>query len=367
MVSSKFAIIGILIFLGFLLGFSVGVFEIFPYEVVKDAYIITQNDSSNNLIYEDNISSFIHINDINSKNEIKNNLIKLIWKDNNLPNYEPTKIESDITNSKYSDIKNLDVIDKFTIENEYGVNSIIYFFKPINSNDKMIIYHQGHRGDFFEGKHTIEYFLEKNYSVIAFSMPLLGMNPQPIVDTNFGKIKIQSHNQLELLENNNFNPIKFFIEPVILVVNHLENHYDFDSYHMIGISGGGWVATLAPAIDERITESYSVAGSYPLFLRSSPENFGDYEQHHLELYQTANYLDLYILSASGPDRKFVQIFNKFDSCCFDGESFSLYEQEVKNAVNNMDDGYFEIYLDDTHNEHIISNHALEIIINEING
>ena len=165
--------------------------------------------------------------------------------------------------------------------------------------------------------------------------------------------------------SNNFSPIKFFVEPVILVVNHLENHYDFDSYHMIGISGGGWVATLVPAIDERIIESYSVAGSYPLFLRSAPENFGDYEQNHLELYQTANYLDLYVMASSGSDRKFVQIFNKFDPCCFDGDSFFSYEQEIKEVVTNLGDGYFEIYLDDTHSEHKISNHALEIIINEI--
>jgi len=71
------------------------------------------------------------------------------------------------------------------------------------------------------------------------------------------------------------------------------------------------------------------------------------------------------MSSIGSDRKFVQIFNKFDPCCFDGDSFSLYEQQVKEAVTNLGDGYFEIYLDDTHNEHIISNHTLEIIINEI--
>ena len=71
------------------------------------------------------------------------------------------------------------------------------------------------------------------------------------------------------------------------------------------------------------------------------------------------------MGSIGSDRKFVQIFNKFDPCCFDGDLFISYEQEVKNIVNKMGNGYFEIYLDDTHNEHIISDYGLEIIINEI--
>ena len=63
--------------------------------------------------------------------------------------------------------------------------------------------------------------------------------------------------------------------------------------------------------------------------------------------------------------KFGIPHEKMNPCCFDGDSFSSYERQVKEAVTNIGDGYFEIYLDDTHNKHIISNHGLEIIINEI--
>ncbi len=366
MESKFYGILAITIIIAFSVGFTIDMYDIVPTKTIKNLVVSQEIIHSQN--YDNDVFSLINVVDNNSKNKIKNDLNQFIWKKNSLPDDIPTLIEKDIIDSKYSNMKNLKTIDKFTIEMEHDVNSIIYFFKPMISNDKLIIYHQGHRGDFYEGKETIEYFLEKNYSVAAFSMPLLGMNSQPIIDNKYlGKIKLQSHNQFELLENDDFTPIKFFIEPIIISNNYFDNNYNFDSYYMIGISGGGWTATLAAAIDDRISQTYSIAGSYPIFLRSEPENFGDYEQHHLELYEKSNYLDLYTLASIGDNRKFIQIFNKYDPCCFSGEAFQEYEDIIKKTVDKLGSGTFDIYLDDTHKEHIISVYALELIIDEING
>tara|TARA_B110001454_G_scaffold159994_1_gene149404 strand:+ start:2047 stop:3171 length:1125 start_codon:yes stop_codon:yes gene_type:complete len=352
----------------FIYGVLVGTYKIFPYEQMDYVKKITLNEKNEiikeNFYYKNNINSLIHINTENDILELKNQLINFIWIDDDFPNSKlPDNIQTNISNPLYDDFTNLKRIDQFNIKMEHEINSISYLFIPESSNNKLIIYHQGHGGDFYKGKDTIQFFLEKNYSVLAFSMPLLGMNDQPIVDIpNIGIIKLTSHEHLRFLESSNLSPIKFFVEPITISLNYLDENYNFSSYDMVGISGGGWTATLYSAIDDRISKTYSIAGSVPIYLRSISENRGDYEQWLPELYQIANYLDLYIMSSYGEDRKFIQIFNKYDSCCFSGEFYETYENEIKESLFTLNHGDFDIFLDDTHKTHKISDYALEIII-----
>jgi len=365
--SSLLITIFVLLIFVFIYGVFVGTYKIFPYDELNSVKSITLNEKTmpdqQNTIYENNVSELIQIKDNDDILKLRNNLIDFIWKNNGFPDSKlPASVNQYILNSLYDDFSNLKRIDQLNIEMEYGVNSISYLFIPESSNNKLIIYHQGHGGDFYKGKETIQFFLNQDYTVLAFSMPLLGMNDQPIVEVpNLGTIKLTSHEHLRFLESSVFSPIKFFVEPITVSLNYLDEEYDFSSYYMIGISGGGWTVTVYPAIDDRISQTYSVAGSLPIYLRSIPENRGDYEQWHPELYQIANYLDLYIMNSYGENRKFIQIFNKHDSCCFSGEFYKTYETEVKDTLSKLDSGHFDIFLDDTHKTHKISDHALEII------
>jgi len=366
-------IVLILIFISIFISFGLGILvsenNISLYNILNS---LTENsfkdyNSDANLSYlETEIQSLIHIKNIKDLQELRENLIKYIWKTDNLPNDKKPELEKNFDDDRFEDLMNLERIDRLTVNMDKGFNSISYIFIPTEPNGKLIIYHEGHSGDFINGVDTIQFFLNRGYSIMAFSMPLLGLNNQPVIELpQYGQIKLNSHNQFIFLESENFSTIKYFIEPIYVSLNYIESNYNFKSYYMIGVSGGGWTTVLYTALDERISQSYSIAGSLPIFLRINVNDIGDYEQILPELYNIANYLDLYIMSSYGDNRKFVQIFNKFDPCCFSGERAKIYSDEIQSTLSKLGKGEFEIHIDDTHKNHKISNHALEIILNDI--
>ena len=357
----------------FFYGFSVGMYKIFPYEFLdssSDALSGQKAIETNQFLNQADIDSLIKIDDKSDIDQKRNFLTEFFWDVGSLQRVidkSPLpQVEYDISDSRYSDFQNLNRIDKLTVEMEYGINSISYLFIPEVSNEKLILYHQGHGGDFILGQETIQFFLNRDFTVLASTMPLVGMNNQPIVEIDgFGKIKLISHEQLNLLKTNGFNPMRLFIDPIQINLTFLHKEYAFQQYSMIGISGGGWITVIYSAIDERISDSFSVAGSMPFYLRVNDRDIGDYEQTNTDLYQNVNYLEFYVLSGYGEGRKHIQIFNKNDPCCFSGNGYETYEFIIKDKISQLGNGDFQVFIDNTHNEHKISDTALEYIIKNI--
>ena len=357
----------------FFYGFSVGMYKIFPYEFLdssSDALSGQKAIESNQFLNQADIDSLIKIDNKSDIDQKRNFLTEFFWDVGSLQRVidkSPLpQVEYDISDSRYSDFQNLNRIDKLTVEMEYGINSISYLFIREVSNEKLILYHQGHGGDFILGQETIQYFLNRDFTVLASTMPLVGMNNQPIVEIDgFGKIKLISHEQLNLLKTNGFNPMRLFIDPIQINLTFLHKEYAFQQYSMIGISGGGWTTVIYSAIDERISDSFSVAGSMPFYLRVNDRDIGDYEQTNTDLYQNVNYLEFYVLSGYGEKRTHIQIFNKNDPCCFSGNGYETYEFIIKDKISQLGNGDFQVFVDNTHNEHKISDTALEYIIKNI--
>ena len=357
----------------FFFGTYVGLYKIFPYEFLdssKDVLFEQKTIEKNQFVKQSSIDSLIRIYDKSDIEQKRNFLTEFFWDVGSLQRVKDKsqlpEVESGISDFNYKDFQNLKRIDRLTVEMEYGINSVSYLFLPEQPNEKLILYHQGHGGDFLLGKDTIKFFLDRNFTVFAMTMPLLGMNNQPVVEIDgIGKIKLNSHNQLRLLEANDFNPMKLFLDPIQINLNFLDKEYNFKRYSMIGLSGGGWTTVVYSAIDERISDSFSVAGSMPFYLRVDDRDMGDYEQRNIELYQNVNYLELYVLSAYGDGRKHIQIFNKNDPCCFSGNGYDTYESVVKDRILQLGKGDFQIFEDDTHYEHKISYITLEQIVKNI--
>ena len=357
----------------FFFGTYVGLYKIFPYEFLdssKDVLFEQKTIEKNQFVKQSSIDSLIRIYDKSDIEQKRNFLTEFFWDVGSLQRVKDKsqlpEVESGISDFNYKDFQNLKRIDRLTVEMEYGINSVSYLFLPEQPNEKLILYHQGHGGDFLLGKDTIKFFLDRNFTVFAMTMPLLGMNNQPIAEIDgLGKIKLNSHNQLRLLEANDFNPMKLFLDPIQINLNFLDKEYNFKRYSMIGLSGGGWTTVVYSAIDERISDSFSVASSMPFYLRVDDRDMGDYEQRNIELYQNVNYLELYVLSAYGDGRKHIQIFNKNDPCCFSGNGYETYEFVIKDKISQLGKGNFQIFIDDTHTQHKISDHTLRLVYENI--
>ena len=63
----------------------------------------------------------------------------------------------------------------------------------------------------------------------------------------------------------------------------------------------------------------------------------------------------------------MQIFNKFDPCCFSIDSIDLLKNSMTTQMSKFESGTFDIIIDDTHNEHKISESIITLIINEISA
>jgi hypothetical protein len=365
LIPSLIVLIGIV----FIFGLTVGVYKIFPYEILDSSLDTIKEEApteNNQFITQSDLNTLVRIDgklDIEKK---RNDLTEFFWNVGSLQRVQHDgqlpEIESDIYDSRYNDLQNLKRIDKLIVEMEYGINSVSYLLLPEESNQKLILYHHGHDGDFILGSNTIQFFLERNFTVLAMTMPLVGMNNQPIVGIDgFGEMKLISHDQLNLLEKNKFNPMKLFIHPIQVNLNYLDKEYDFKRYSIIGLSGGGWIGLVYSAIDDRISDSFSIASSLPFYLRVDARDIGDYEQTNVNLYKITNYLELYVLAGYGDDRKHIQIFNKNDPCCYSGIGYESYEFFIKDKLVELGKGSFQILIDDTHNEHKISDTMLEYI------
>ena len=163
MLKKQFVIFSIVFVLAFSYGLSVGAYKIFPFDAISHAKeVILGNNAKpdqntiNKFSYDANVSSLIRIHSEQDITNKQNEIINYVWSGHGLPkSIMPQDVEENISDSRYHDLTNLQRIDKITYEMDYGINSVSYVFIPKESNNKVVIYHQGHDGDFYAGKDTI--------------------------------------------------------------------------------------------------------------------------------------------------------------------------------------------------------------------
>jgi len=242
-----------------------------------------------------------------------------------------------------------------------GLSSILSGLAPDEPNGAAIIYHAGHDGMNDVDLYAVRRFAQAGYITIVLQMPLVGPNEPPTLDIpHVGQVTLTEHAHLEQLDSiTEGSPLRYFIEPVISLVNELTAR-GYERIYMVGLSGGGWTTTVAAAIDPRITASYPVAGSVPLGARWTSRDLrtSDWEQVAPELYSIANYTDLYLMGAY--QRRQIQVLNARDNCCFSDPRHEIWEEAVSTALG--DAGEFRVLWDTTATFHAITPWAVDQIL-----
>ena len=359
----------------FCFGFIVALKKIPPYQqliALKKNYLDGGDHDPNKVhpeFMQTRVKDLVKLGSTQEVAKKRSELISLLWGRKIVPHELPI-VEKDIVDDRFKGFENLRRIDKISCEMEFGFESICYHFVAERRTGQLLIYHQGHRGGFELGEHFIKAFVKNGFDVVGMAMPCTGLNNSPVVELpRFGSIIIDSHDKMSLLNNGVGHPFKIFLEPVIRVVNYART-LGYEQIAMAGISGGGWTTVLSAAVDPRIQYSYAVSGSLPIYLRVGKGGYswGDYEQTDPQFYRVANYLELYVLAATGNgenSHQHTQVINRYDPSCFSGIGYTTYEAHVVDSVSKCGKGSFNILVDETHREHKISAFAIEHILAEL--
>lgn len=308
---------------------------------------------------------------------VRRRLVSHVWRRPELPlERMPDRVSEGIRDSLLDGLPNLLRIDLLETRLPFGFVARTYHLLPRRRNGRLAIYHEGHDGSFRRlARGTIGSLLARGFDVLAFDLPMRGVNgwPERVDVPGLGPVSFTSasHWSLALLDTDDFSALRLFLDPLVRGVNHAVRAHAFERIVMVGISAGGWAATVYPALDPRIARSYPVAGSLPFALRrrhpvtGRHASDGDYEQRVAAFYRIAGYLDLYVLGAAGAGRRQLQIVNRYDPCCFFGSDAKLLEPVVADALAGIGmGGSFAVLVDDTHARHAISPAALARIIED---
>jgi hypothetical protein len=304
-------------------------------------------------------------------------LIQYLWGTEGFPGRMLPNVLTNVA-SPVKQLGELARVDELRIDMASGLQGLAYHFIPRRPNRELVVVHHGHActldddpspSDTGYGlQRTINALLREGYGVLGVFMP--HMRPDDCTGGHDAMFQLKTTG----------SPLKYFLEPTAVSLNYLKTRRRADrfpnyrAFHMMGLSGGGWSATVYAAIDPTIRCSFPVAGTIPLYLRTGG-SVGDLEQFEASFYRIAGYPDLYLLGAHGCGRKQVQILVRRDDCCFGqaqhdatrsgmayADAMREYEARVRVVLQEIGKGTFRLEIDESAPSHMISHHAIEEVL-----
>jgi hypothetical protein len=322
----------------------------------------------------------ITIHSTHEARQKREQLIRYVWGPSGFPKDRvPDRVITNVV-SPVRALEQLARVDEIRIMLAPGLEALAYHFIPRQPNGELVVVHHGHACTLDDDpsptdvgyglQRTLHALLTNGYGALGVFMP--HMRPGDCTGGHDAMFQI----------NTTGSPMKYFLEPVALSLNHLKRDHRkgqfprYRTFHMTGLSGGGWTTTVYAALDPTIRCSFPVAGTIPLYLRTGG-SVGDREQFEPSFYGLAGYPDLYLLGALGRERKQVQILVRRDDCCFGeaqhdasrlgkpyAQAMREYEEQVRARLKlaGGNPNAFRLEIDETAPSHMISHRAIRDVI-----
>ncbi len=308
-------------------------------------------------------ASLIRVRDSAAAQDARTRLTAAIWGDTGRPlDLLPEAASAIEPDARQAALEGIATIERLTLPLPAGFTGRIDRLRPAQASGRVVLFQNGHggTGSYLDHGRHIGRLLSAGYTVLALNLP----SGQPVTDIpGIGPYKLHPWRALDLVDH----PLRLHFTPVVAAVN-AALHGGAETVDMIGFSAGGWITMVAAAVDPRIRRSYPVAGGYPLYLRSGEErNQSPRPQYYRPLITAANYLEMFVLAAEGTNRRQLQVFNRYDRCCYNNVKGRVYEAAVREAAGALGSppDAFAVLIDETHPRHKISDWAMDRILEDL--
>lgn len=325
------------------------------------------------------VAALIHVHTAADAAAIRDRLTRAIWGSEGLPRRTlPDRVVRDILKlrepgadcggwfepktrrklrcelDRYRGWKNLEGLDELHVAVGPVYSATIAYFRPVDPNGTLVLYHHGYAGTFHDQHRNLERLVDAGYTVAAFNLLGYGDNSCPgssvWCDVAWGKFGVPL-------------PMRLHFTPPVATINYAQANEGIARVAMIGLSTGAWVTTVLSAVDQRIARSYAVAGVIPIYLHR--RNEWPPGHRYPPLVAAATMLDLFVLGATPAGRQQWQIYNRYDRCCYDGIRSDLFADTATKAAENVGGGRFRVLIDETHARHKISRWTMKRILRDL--
>ncbi len=256
-----------------------------------------------------------------------------------------------------------------------GVSSKAIYIRHATGNGRLFGYCQGHGGGYIpffgDTRTNADYYytagtkalLEAVYAhgddLLLFCPPGVGENY-----SNFVTLGLTNHNDFATFKPSHGSPIRWFTDPISRGIDHAQSVRSYTDISIAGISGGGYTALLAAAIDNRIKLAYSIAGWLPLYLRHT--DLGDWEQWQAtELWSQFEYLDLLLMNVAESDRRSSHLYHQHDTCCFEAASIIPFAKDMRRYARENGFGKVQFAIDPIFVGHDVSDFDRQWILSDL--